>query len=49
MSGFAASPAFDRDPHQVAHAVLVEHLERVALEDSVLEVEGEELALGVVA
>ena len=42
-------PALDRDPHQVADAFVVEHLERVALEHAVLEVEGEELALGVVA
>ena len=47
--GLAAAAALDRDPHQVADAVLVEHLERVALEDAVLEVVGEELPLGVVA
>ena len=46
--GLRGPPALDRDPHQVADAVLVEHLERVPLEDPVLEVEGEELALGVV-
>ena len=44
-----AAAALDADPHQVADALLVEHLERVALEDPVLEVVGEELALGVVA
>ena len=33
-----ASPALDADPHEVADAVLVDHLERVALEDAVLEV-----------
>ena len=49
MSGFVAAAALDADPHQVADAVLVERLERVALEHAVLEVEGEELALGVVA
>ena len=44
-----ASPALDRDPHEVADPVLVEHLERVPLEDAVLEVVREELALRVVA
>ena len=43
------SPALDRNPHQVADPLLVEHLERVPLEHAVLEVAGEELALGVVA
>src|SRR5438046_3913241 len=32
-----AAAALDRDPHQVADAVLVEHLERVALEHPILE------------
>ena len=41
--------ALDADAHEVADAFLVEHLERVPLEHAVLEVEGEELALGVVA
>src|SRR6185437_16001409 len=41
-------PPLHRDPHQVADTVLVEHLERVALEHAVLEVEGEEIPLGVV-
>ena len=49
MSGLDAAPALDGDPHEVADPVLVEHLERVPLQDPVLEVVGEELALGVVA
>src|SRR5215210_7480043 len=44
-----AAPALDGDAHQVADAVLVEELERVALEHAVLEVARQELALGVVA
>jgi hypothetical protein len=47
--GLRRAAPLDADPHQVADAVLVDRLERVALEHSVLEVEGEELALGVVA
>ena len=47
--GLDAAAALDRDLHQLADTLGVEHLERVALEDAVLEVEGEELALGVVA
>ena len=43
-----AAPALDRDPHQVADALLVDNLERVPLEDARLEVAREELALGVV-
>ena len=42
-------PALDRDPHQLADTFLVERRERVVREDAVLEVAGEELALGVVA
>src|SRR5581483_7263770 len=41
--------ALDGDPHQAADAVLVEDLERVPLEDAVVQVAREELALGVVA
>src|SRR5579862_1485541 len=41
--------ALDRDPHQPADALLVEHLERVALEHAVVQVARQELALGVVA
>src|SRR5206468_6094502 len=48
-SGLRSSPTLDADAHEVADAVLVEHLERVPLEDSVLEVVREELAFGVVA
>ena len=47
--GLRPPAALDRDPHEIPHSVLVQHLERVPLEDAVLEVEGEELALGVVA
>ena len=43
-----AAAALDGDPHQVADAVLVDRLERVALEDAVLEVVRQEAA-GVVA
>src|SRR5581483_8119773 len=43
------TPSLDRDSHQLADAGLVEGLERVVLDDAVLEVEREELALGVVA
>src|SRR4051812_45884115 len=35
---FRTTAALDRDPHQVADSVLVQHLERVALEHVVLEV-----------
>src|SRR5215475_10557491 len=42
-------PPLDSGPHQVTDALLVEHLERVPLEHAVLEVEGEELPLRVVA
>ncbi len=41
--------ALDSDAHQVADAVLVEHLERVVLEHARLQVVREELALGIVA
>ena len=41
--------ALDCDPHQLADAVAVEDLERVALEHAVLEVVGEELPFRVVA
>src|SRR5689334_17097753 len=41
--------ALDADSHQVAHAALVERLERVAFQHPVLEIEGEELAFRVVA
>src|SRR5581483_9299972 len=44
-----SAPALDADAHQVADAFLVERLERVRLEHAVLEIEGQELALGVVA
>jgi len=44
-----APAALDRHAHQLAHALDVEHLERVALEDALLEVVGEELPLRVVA
>jgi hypothetical protein len=44
-----APPALDGDPHEVAHAALVERLERVPLQRAVLEVEGQERPLGVVA
>ena len=49
MVRLRAAAALDGDPHEVADAVLVDHLERVPLEDAVLEVVREELALGVVA
>ena len=39
-----AAAALDGDLHQVADAVLVDRLERVAIEDSRLEVVGEEAA-----
>src|SRR4051812_178094 len=42
-------PPLHRDPHQVSDTFGVEHLERVALEHAVLEVEREELPLRVVA
>ena len=42
------SPAFDRDSHEIADSLLIEHLERVPLEDALLEIEREELAFGVV-
>ena len=44
-----AAPTLDRDPHQVADAALVERLERIAGEDVLVEVVGEELPFGVVA
>src|SRR3954469_18931705 len=44
-----AAAALDRDAHQVADTILVERLERVALEHAVLEVARQELALRVVA
>src|SRR6187455_806666 len=44
-----ATPAFHGDPHQVADTLSVEHLERVPLEDAVLQVVREELPLRVVA
>src|SRR5947207_1164116 len=47
--GLRRAPALDADPHQVADAVQVEGLERVLLEHAVLEIEGQELPLGVVA
>src|SRR5207253_4744529 len=40
---------FDRDPHQPAHAFLVDRLERVARQDLLLQVADDESALGVVA
>ena len=42
-------PPLDRDPHQVADALDVDHLERVPLEHAVLEVPRQELPLRVVA
>src|SRR5262245_7117854 len=47
--GLRSSSPLDRDPHQVADTLLVERLERVPVEHAFLEVEGEELALRVVA
>jgi len=47
--GLRAPPPLDRDPHQLADALDVEHLERVLLEDPLLEVVGQELPLRVVA
>src|SRR5262249_14164507 len=44
-----AAAALDGDAHELADAALVDRLERVALEHAVLEVAGQELALGVVA
>ena len=44
-----APPPLHGDSHQVADALLVDHLERIPLEDSVLEVVREKLALSVVA
>src|SRR5258705_8323174 len=46
---FDTSPPLDGDAHQVADAVEVDHLERVALEHTVLEVARQELPLRVVA
>src|SRR5438067_729623 len=43
------APALDGDAHQLTDAFLVERLEWVALDDAFLEIEREELALGVVA
>src|SRR5437588_3501978 len=42
-----APPPLDGDPHQVADAVDVDHLERIALEHPVLEVARQELALSI--
>src|SRR4029077_15510907 len=47
--GLDAAAALGRDTHQVADAFLVETLERIALEDTVLEVTRQELPLGIVA
>ena len=47
--GLRASPPLHGDSHEVSDAVLVDDLERVALEDPVLEVVRQELALRVVA
>ena len=44
-----ATAALDSDAHQVADAFLVERLERIPVDHAVLEVVGQELALGVVA
>ena len=41
--------AFNRDPHELADAVDIDCLERVAREDSVLEVVRQEAPLRVVA
>ena len=47
--GLGAAPALDADAHQVADAITVERLERVALDDAVFEIERQELPLRVVA
>ena len=47
--GVGGPAALDRDPHQLADALLVERRERVVGEHAVLEVVREELALRVVA
>ncbi len=46
--GFRSPTPLDRDPHEVADTVAIQDLERVLLEDPVLQVVREELALGVV-
>ena len=43
------SAAFDRDADELADTVDVDRLERIVLEQAVLEVEGQEPSLGVVA
>ena len=47
--GVERPAAFDRDPHQLADALLVERRERIVRQDAILEIAGEELALRVVA
>src|SRR5919106_5490740 len=47
--GIDSAGALDGDPHQVADPASVERLERVCLEDAVLEIAGEEHPLRVVA
>src|SRR4029079_9296660 len=47
--GLRRTPTLDADPHQVSDAALVEGLEGILLEHAVLEIEGEELPLGVIA
>ena len=47
--GFDGPAAGDADLDQLADAVLVERLERVVLDDALLEIAGEELPLGVVS
>src|SRR5262249_34288522 len=49
QAGLRRSAALDADAHQLADTVHVERLEGVVLEDAVLEIEGQELALRVVA
>src|SRR5262249_47170172 len=49
QAGLRRSAALNADAHQLADTVHVERLEGVVLEDAVLEIEGQELALRVVA
>src|SRR5262245_43097303 len=49
QAGRHGAPASDSEPDQLAHALLVERLERVVRQEAALEVRGQELALGVVA
>ena len=45
----ARAPPFDRERHQAAHALHVEHLERVVLQDAALVVHRQELVLRILA